>query len=68
MKKTKTPQKPTAGGAAKPVSVNQSNGTLKGPKQGNHTDVSKGTKDKPSGLVSKGDSNAKLGKGGKSTC
>ena len=51
----------------KPVMTHQSNGTLKGPKQRN-TNVSKGTKSLPSGLVSKGESNAKLGKGGKSTC
>lgn len=51
----------------KPVLTKQSNGTLNRPKQTTR-DVSKGTKALPSGLVSKGESNAKLGKGGKATC
>ncbi len=49
---------------SKPVSVNQLNGTMKGPK-GQHSNVSKGTKAMPSGMHPKGKM-ACLDKGGKS--
>lgn len=49
---------------AKPVSVNPTNGTLKGPKS-NSSNVSKGTKAMPSGMHPKSKM-ACLDKGGKS--
>lgn len=52
--------------APKPLQANQNNGTLKGPKQRSTNSTSGGGK---KGLsLGNGDSNAKIGPGGKAVC